>query len=284
MKINTAEVTARIAAEVAQLMRETPDAKGLTQALRQLAKWRALLLEEQITKRGPSRIPTGPFKGMAYPVRASEGARLPRMLGCYEASLAPVIETIIARAYPLICDIGAAEGYYAVGLARRMPQARVLARDGDARALAFCAKMAKANGVADRIEIGGEMSHADLDALPRDASVIICDIEGAEAELLDPDRAPGLRHADLLVEVHEGMRPGTLALLTQRFEASHHIQRLDRKLDDSALTGWMDRLSDLDRLLLLWEWRASPTPWLWMTRRNATFSHTPAVTSESPVP
>ena len=91
-------------------------------------------------------------------------------------------------------------------------------------------------------------------------------------------------NADLLVEVHEGMRPGTLALLTQRFAASHHIQRLDRKLDDSALTGWMDRLSDLDRLLLLWEWRASPTPWLWMTRRNAPFPHTPVVTSESPVP
>jgi len=25
-------------------------------------------------------------------------------------------------------------------------------------------------------------------------------------------------------------------------------------------------LGDLDRLLLLWEWRSTPTPWLWMRR------------------
>jgi hypothetical protein len=26
----------------------------------------------------------------------------------------------------------------------------------------------------------------------------------------------------------------------------------------------MQELSDLDRLLALWEWRSGPTPWLWM--------------------
>ncbi|WP_151720318.1 hypothetical protein [Gemmobacter serpentinus] len=269
MKLKTAEVTERIAAEVRALLADGSDAQTLMQALRRLAKWRAFLLEGQIEKRGPGRIPAGPFKGMAYPVRASEGARLPRMLGCYEASLAPVIEEIIARAYPLVCDIGAAEGYYAVGLARRMPGSRVMARDGDARAQRLCARLGAANDVADRIEIGPPMGHADLDTLPAGQTVLICDIEGAEVDLLDHDRAPGLRHVDILVEVHEAIHPGAVDLLTHRFADSHDIRRIDRKLDDSALTGWMEQLSDLDRLLLLWEWRATPTPWLWMTRRTA---------------
>lgn len=261
------DLTARVAADLVQILSGPPEATRLARALRLLAKWRAGMLEQVAARQGPPELVAGPFRGMAYPVRASEGARLPRMLGVYEASLAPVIEQIVARAYPLVVDIGAAEGYYAVGLARRMPQAQVLARDGDARARRRCALLAEANGVAARVEIGGVMTHADLDALPAGETVIICDIEGAEAELLDPARAPGLAGADLLVEVHEGMRPGTLDLLKARFAPSHDIREIGRKLDDSALTGWMERLDDLDRLLLLWEWRSSPTPWLWMTRK-----------------
>jgi hypothetical protein len=33
------------------------------------------------------------------------------------------------------------------------------------------------------------------------------------------------------------------------------------------LPEWMEGLSDMDRLLALWEWRTGPTPWLWMQRR-----------------
>ena len=253
------QLSARVAAEVARLVSGEAGPRELALALRHLAKWRAAVLEAEVEKRGPERLPCGPFAGMVYPVRASEGARLPRMLGVYEASLAPVIETIIARAYPLVVDIGAAEGYYAVGLARRMPGSRILARDGDARALTACARLAEANGVADRIEIGGVMGPG--------RAVIICDIEGAEVELLDPEAAPGLLAADLLVEVHEGMRPGAMDVLCQRFEATHRLTWIERKLDDTPLTGWMERLNDLDRLILLWEWRSSPTPWLWMERK-----------------
>jgi len=96
-------------------------------------------------------------------------------------------------------------------------------------------------------------------------TALVCDVEGAERDLLDPVRAPGLVHADILVEVHEGMAPGLLELLEERFAPTHRIRRIGRVLDPSALPAWMERASDLDRLLALWEWRAFPTPWLWMT-------------------
>lgn len=267
MSLQTQEFTARVAAEVRRLASGPAGEREMNQTLRLLAKWRSALLDAHMDRTGPDRVPHGPFAGMSYTVRAAEGARLPRRLGLYEASLAPVIEAIIARAYPLVVDIGAAEGYYAVGLARRMPGSRVLARDGNPRALEFCAKLAADNGVSDRVETGGLLSHADLAVCASADCVVICDIEGAEAELLDPEAAPGLRHADILVEVHEGMQPGLLDLLTRRFAPSHDITRIDRRLDDAPLTGWMERLSDLDRLLLMWEWRSSATPWLWMTRK-----------------
>jgi SAM-dependent methyltransferase len=243
-----------------------PDPAQLAQALRHLAKWRSELVANTLLERSGTAVLSGPFAGMDYPVRASEGARAARLIGCYEASLAPVIEEIVAGGYDLVIDIGCAEGYYAVGLARRMPQARVLARDEDARALSLCRALAEANGVADRIEIGGRLDHAGFDICHDHRAVVICDIEGAEEDLLDPSRAAGLLAADILVECHDGMRRGLSDRIAARFAATHRVQRIGRQIDASGLPDWMEELGDLDRLLALWEWRAGPTPWLWMVR------------------
>ena len=250
-----------------RLQADPPTPQRLEAQLRQLAKWRSMVLANTIVKRAGATVAAGPFAGLTYPARASEGGLAPRLMGAYEASLHPVIETVIARAYPQILDIGCAEGYYAVGLARRMPGSTVLARDMNPAARNLCAEMARLNGVEDRVHIGPEVTHADLTICAAAPTFILCDIEGAEAELLDPAQAPALGLADILVEVHEGMRPGLLASLTARFAASHRITRIDRELRPDLLPDWAETLSDLDRLLLLWEWRASPTPWLWMEHR-----------------
>ena len=246
-----------------RLAAQQPDIAHLTAALRHLAKWRAELITNTLVARSGSTVQSGPFAGMNYGIRASEGSGSARLLGVYEASLAPVIETIIARAYPLVVDIGSAEGYYAVGLARRMPATRILARDENPRAQDLCRRLAALNGVEARVEIGGRMDHADFSLCTAQKTLILCDIEGAEADLLDPALAPGLLAADILVECHDVMRPGLTALLTGRFATTHHVTRIDRALN-ATLPGWMEELSDLDRLIALWEWRAGPTPWLWM--------------------
>lgn len=250
-----------------EILGDEPTAQRLNMALRHLAKWRAHLLEQELVKRSGEQVLSGPFKGMAYPVRTSEGSRNPRLIGSYEASLAPVIEEIVARGYRTVIDVGCAEGYYAVGLALRMPGAQVIARDTDPKAHDFCRQMAVANGVGDRVRIGGAVDAAGLAALVDGPTVIFCDTEGAEEVLLDPVAAPGLLAADLLVEVHEGMKPGRLALLQARFGATHEVRLIGRRVQDAGLPDWAEGLGDLDRLLLLWEWRSTPTPWLWMTRR-----------------
>lgn len=261
------ELTRRAMAELQGLAQGPASPEGLNRALRLLAKWRSQILANTVAHRGGTRLPSGPFAGMDYAVRAAEGARAARLLGAYEASLDPVIETIVARAYPLVIDIGCAEGFYAVGLARRMAQSRILARDIAPRAQALCRDLAAANGVADRVEVGGVFGHGDFALALGQPTVILCDIEGGEAELLDPMAAPGLLAADILVEVHEGPHPGLTDRLTARFAASHRVTRIDRRLAVDRLPDWAESLSDLDRLLLLWEWRAAPTPWLWMERR-----------------
>lgn len=253
--------------KLSELLSGEATQQRLNAALRHLAKWRAQSLERMLVDRSGDRVLSGPFKGMVYPLRTSEGARNPRLIGSYEACLAPVIEEIVTGGYDTVLDIGSAEGYYAVGFALRMPQAQVIARDINPKAHAACAELARLNGVEGRVAIGGPVSHGDLPALMHGRTVMVCDIEGAEEHLLDPEAAPILSRADILVEVHEGMKAGRLALLSRRFAATHDLHRFDRRLDDTGLPDWANGLGDLDRLLLLWEWRSTPTPWLWMRQK-----------------
>lgn len=261
-------LTKAVTAQLAALLDGPPETRRLEAALRLLAKWRSQVLDNTVVARAGQVVAGGPFKGMLYDVPAAEGARAVRLLGAYESGLTPVIEGIIARRVPQVIDIGCAEGYYAVGLARRMPDTVVHARDTSPAARVLVARLAEANGVAPRIRIGDAMAHSDFSLCEQADTVIICDIEGAEDGLLDPVAAPALRHADILVEVHEGMVSGLTDRIAARFAPTHRVTRLGRVLADDLLPDWAEALGDLDRLLLLWEWRAAPTPWLWMERKD----------------
>lgn len=259
------DLTKSVTRDILAMLDGPPDNRKLEKALRHLSKWRAHLVENTLTSREGRQVISGPFKGMDYNIRATEGAASARLIGCYEASLSPVLKEIIARSYPSVMDIGCAEGYYAVGLALRMPGCVVMAYDTNPDAQEACAVLAKRNKVADRVQTGGTVTHSDFSRCQTEKTLIICDIEGAEDALLDPEKAPGLRTADILVEVHDCFSPGLSKTIETRFSGTHQIRRIGRTVDMSALPDWMEDFSDLDRLLALWEWRMGPTPWLWMT-------------------
>ena len=250
-----------------ELLDGDPTPQKLNAALRHLSKWRAKLIENTLTAQNGTTIASGPFTGMIYDVPASEGGRVPRLLGAYDQSLIPIIEDIVQAAPPLIIDVGCAEGYYAVGLARRLPDSIIWARDIDEVAQERATALAKTNHVSNRVKVGGKLTHADFDICRAQDTTIICDIEGAEDSLLDPERAKGLRRANILVEVHENILPGLTEKIAQRFAPTHHITELERQFSSTDLPDWMAGMSDLDRLLALWEWRSGPTPWLWMQRK-----------------
>lgn len=255
-------------AAVREILQSEPTTAQLNNALRYLAKWRAKLIHNTITQKNGTTIAYGPFAGMVYDVSASEGAAVPRLLGAYEASLAPTIDAIVKSAPKLIIDVGCAEGYYAVGMALRLPDAHIWARDADASARTKCAHLAEINGVSQRVKIGGIMTHQDFDICNQQRTVVICDIEGGEKDLLDPTFASGLQAADVLVECHPYADANMAGIIKNRFTPTHTIRQIDRAVDTDALPDWMDETNDLDRLLALWEWRSTPTPWLWMTAKS----------------
>src|SRR5438477_7503575 len=105
----------------------------------------------------------GPFQGMQYTATQwVGGAVFPKLLGCYERELHEVIEACCKTPYTEIVDIGCAEGYYAVGLARRIPTAKVYAYDIQESAQRRCQEMARANGVDQRVITGSGCSSETL--------------------------------------------------------------------------------------------------------------------------
>src|SRR6185312_7312344 len=90
---------------------------------------------------GPSlAVLSGPFAGMLYHAAAAGSVLGPKLIGSYEHEISAWIEATVNANYQRILDVGCAEGYYAVGFARRMPQVEVYAFDLDATALDMCRK------------------------------------------------------------------------------------------------------------------------------------------------
>ncbi|MGH6719062.1 MAG: hypothetical protein ACREER_07060 [Alphaproteobacteria bacterium] len=224
---------------------------------------RVRLLARMFVARHGARVHGGPFAGMALPTGVSDGCFLPKLLGCYEQELHGAIAALPRRDVRRVVVVGCAEGYYAVGLARLLLGATVVAFDIDPRARTLCAALATANGVADRVRIAAEATSAELDAALAEApAFLLCDCEGCEYALLDPARVPGLRRAHAVVELHGAADDaGRIDDLLGRFAATHDVALIGHGPRDPAampaLAGW----KQLDQWLAVWEFRGQATPW-----------------------
>ena len=223
----------------------------------------------QLYGSGPIEVITGPFRGLKYYNKVVWGPITPKWLGSYEQELQAIVEEIIAADYRTVIDVGCAEGYYAVGLAHRMPRTQVFAYDTDFISRRQTAALARLNGVEARIHLGQLCTGRDITRHSRLHTVIICDIEGAERSLLDPVACPALLNLDMLVEIHEGNWPqSTLGLLKARFETSHAIAEvtaIDRDVW-ASLSGseWSGKIDPALLREALEEHRMPGQKWLWM--------------------
>ncbi len=242
---------------------------NLNDSLRLLAKWRSVLIQNTLIAKEGTKIRRGPFKGMEFLAESSEGCHVAKLLGTYEQPIHSYINSITKASYQRVINVGCAEGYYAIGLALLMKEVEVLAYDTNRAAQEACDQLAAKNEIQDRISTFGELTPSDLTDSLLNESLIFCDIEGAEIDLLNPDLAPALKHVDILVESHECLVPGVTGTLKSRFEETHDIHEV---VDDGMRVvecppDWFNEFSHLDQLLATWEWRSGPTPWLFMQKK-----------------
>ena len=256
----------------AALKRIAPDYYATTMAVREnrhgqrvLERYGVPKMAQLYAERYGFSVKHGPFAGMSYIESSAGSTFIPKLVGSYEAELHPVVERILAQEYQVVLDVGSAEGYYAVGLAMRLPgNPEIYAYDINPEARALCAELVSRNGVESRVRLSGACDTAELQARLNGRSLIVCDCEGYELTLLQPDKAPALASAEILVELHDCFQPGITPTIVSRFEGTHDIQFIDAVERDASIYPELDFFPADKRWAAISEFRPGKQQWAYL--------------------
>jgi hypothetical protein len=229
-------------------------------------------LNGRLYNRFNGTVQTGPLRGMKFEnhfIWEDNGNIGTKLLGNYEFELHDAINKAVARHPDTIINAGCAEGYYAVGLGRLCPNAKVYALDLSGECIKQCAKNALLNGV-DMVLVCGKTEPRDL-ICGEGRKLYFIDIEGYELMTLDPNECPDLLTNDIIVECHDFMdfwiddECVSLVVsdyLRERFAPTHDIDVIEPRI---ACINDFPFLRDLPiglQLLAVMEKRPLPTVWL----------------------
>ena len=216
-------------------------------------------------------IQRGPFKGMSLNgvANISQAAHGLKIYGLYEE---PVLSTILEWGkMEAVVDVGAGDGYYPVGMLKNALVKRAICFEITESGQTAIQKNADLNGVGDGVEIFGAADASlpekmDELNLPKDQTVFLCDIEGAEFSHITKELIEGLSGAKFIIELHEPLVNGdneTLRSdLLSRFPENYETYILrDRPRPWNGISDLED-LHDLDRALVTCEGRKFIGEWL----------------------
>jgi len=227
-----------------------------------------------VRRQTDGRVVAGPFAGMWYGLPVPH---LPAYLGTYELELRPLLAELAGTPFDLVLNVGAADGYYAAGLAALCPAASVVAFEMTPAKQANARRVVAENGIAERVRIEGECTPARLNELVQGAGrpLVWMDVDGAELDLLDPERVPELRRAEVVVELHPFLVPRPLETLEQRFASTHEarlVRGQGRRAEQFPLGGrlWQTPPGRAVAVQAMQERRPEPQDWLHLRPRDVT--------------
>ena len=214
------------------------------------------------------KVAYGPFKGMLLPDTLWWGDdRITQTLGIYEEHvLDQLIENSQQGATKLI-DIGAADGYFAIGLIYSKIYQKCIAFEISDEGQKRILENAKKNHCADLIEIHGEANLESLTTMliGSEKSTVLIDIEGCEYDLLSNEVLEALSDSFIICELHHNLVDDGLRrekdLLT-RAGNFFNTKLIKRETYNPNAFPELDHLSDTYRLISVSENRTKNTRWL----------------------
>ncbi len=217
----------------------------------------------------------GPFTGMAIS-SAPWWGKLDlgsQCLGLYEKEILDYLDGVTEHAYSIFIDIGAADGYYAVGM--------LLSKKVDH---AVCFEMSAAGQSAIRenwsqnqqpglLEVFGEATPDSLCELlpgPLENGLVLVDIEGAEFELLTDAVLFLLSKSTVIVEIHNWIDDfiTQYVAMIMRIGELFDIDVIERKNRNTDVFEELRDFTDDNRALLASESRPCVMRFLRLTPKD----------------
>lgn len=229
----------------------------------------------RILRQTCATVGRGPFQGLRL-CAPSWNAHAAKLAGVYEREIYGCLDVLKTCPGWTVLVIGAADGYYAAGLARWDAVREVHAFELDPHTCSLLARNCALNQVEAKVRMQAACTPENLAttlAAATPSTLVICDVEGYEDLLLDLDAQPLLRHCHLLVEVHEVLCPGVGDRLEQRFAATHEIRVIQpepRRRDEFPFENfWTRWLKDFHVVSAISDGRPGGIFWQWMVPRAA---------------
>lgn len=220
---------------------------------------------------------SGPFRGMAYPAESVGSVLVPKLLGTYEKELSKIISNL--PRFNKAVDIGAAEGWYSVGLLFLNKVNKMIAFEKEKQGRSIMRDLAQRNKCLNRLKI---MANCDRDIFQRFLqktkkekmpTLVICDCEGFEEDLFTNGNLQFLSKVWLLIETHDFLRPGVHAKIKKIMKPSHKVQELKplrRSPRDFPSIGFLKKISGMLPMLArlaMAERRSSGNAWIFAKPR-----------------
>ena len=240
-------------------------------SLRRVVNFYRRSLSRQIYEQCGGIVQRGPFTGMRWldSPRWGGSEKGVMLLGLYEQE---VLNNFVAASskYRTFVDVGAADGYYAVGFLINGKVERSIAFEAAEEGRKTIRRLAEKNGVLDKISILGKASDnfakdlLSLNVVPSE-SMFLVDIEGAEFNVLTEDLLDFLKSSLIIVETHAHIFPdpqGMMDSLVKRASKTHRISMWTSGARNPWAIQELDTFTELDRWILCSEGRIEIQQWL----------------------
>ena len=235
-----------------------------------VVKLRRRRIAQNLFDQFDGEVQRGPFAGLKLDRNntASKGLLALKIFGLYESV---VIDAIVQSGpYSDLINIGACDGYFTLGLLKSGLVKRSICFETFEKRQQAIRRYAAANELSEQVFVLGEATESIGDDISRfqfDAqnSLLICDIEGAEFELLSRGFMQQLQGTTMIIELHDRLNSRSTRPrdeLIDRLPDGYQHQILTWQPPDFGGISELDELTDNDLALVLSEGRKVRGEWL----------------------
>jgi hypothetical protein len=197
------------------------------------------------------------------------------ILGFYEKEIVHLV-CELGDGEKVLVDLGAAEGFYAVGALVSKRFSRTVCFESNPSISEALLMTAERNGVRALLSVLGEASNDFVEKVCHEigddlgGAVFLLDIEGNEINVCTRENLLRLRQATLVIEIHDGfLDKETISNFESLCREQHFVTEIKTgPREPNAITelvGW----NDADRWIVCSEGRPYPGRWLLLTPKHS---------------
>lgn len=215
------------------------------------------------------KVAYGTFKGMKLSKNTywSKNDIITHILGVYEKHvLKKIIEFSKKGNYPFI-DIGAADGYFAIGMAFSETFKKIYAFEIDEEGRRSLNRNIENNLCKDKVVVDIEANFETLKEIvdKNKSAVILIDIEGSEFDLLDDNLLQLLSNCYIVCELHPTLSANGFEkqnMLINNAKAFFDVSIIQRESYSPNKFSELNEFTDEERLIAFGEGRENNMNWL----------------------